>query len=90
MRPNIEHPVLSLSPRAGDRLVFCSDGVIEAENTIGEQFGFERTREAIHKACEEGLSAEAAIDRILEAVDAFTGDALQGDDMTCVILRVEA
>ena len=40
-------------------------------------------------ACEEGLSAEETIDRILEVVDAFKGDAPQGDDMTCVVVRVE-
>jgi len=42
----------------------------------------------------EGSSAEAVIDRILETVAAFSGDAPQGDapqgdDMTCVVVRVE-
>ena len=37
----------------------------------------------------EGLSAEATIDRILEVVDAFKGEAPQSDDMTCVVVRVE-
>ena len=41
------------------------------------------------KLCEEGVSAEATIDRILKVVDGFKGDAPQGDDMTCVVLRVE-
>ena len=36
----------------------------------------------------EGLSAEATIDRILEVVDAFKGDAPQSDDMTRVVVRV--
>ncbi|MBT3605957.1 MAG: hypothetical protein HN521_23060, partial [Candidatus Latescibacteria bacterium] len=39
--------------------------------------------------CVDGLSAEATIDRILEGVDAFCGAALQGDDMTCVVVRIE-
>ena len=43
----------------------------------------------IRKACEDDLSAEATIDRILEVVDGFKGDAPQGDDLTCVVLRVE-
>ena len=37
----------------------------------------------------EGLSAEATIDHILEVVNTFKGDAPQGDDMTCVMVRVE-
>ena len=35
------------------------------------------------------IQAEATIDRILEVVDAFKGDAPQGDDMTCVVVRME-
>ena len=73
----------------GDCVVFCSDGIAEAENSEGEQLGYEKTEAAIREACEEGLSAEETIDRILEVVDAFKGDAPQGDDMTCVVLRVE-
>ncbi len=34
---------LPLAP--GDRLTFISDGVVEARNTLGELFGFERTRQ---------------------------------------------
>ncbi len=34
-------------------------------------------------------SADATIDRLLEAVAAFRGDAPQSDDMTCVVVRVE-
>jgi len=29
------------------------------------------------------------IDRLIDAVQDYTGDAPQGDDMTCVVLKVE-
>ena len=77
----------SLSP--GDYIVFNSDGIIEAENIDGEFFGFERTAETIRQGCQEGLSAETLIDRLIGAVQAFAGDAPQGDDMTVVVLKVE-
>jgi len=70
-------------------VVFCSDGIVEAGNATDEQFGYERTAEAIRKACEEGLSAEATIDRLLQKVATFKGDAPQSDDMACVVVRVE-
>ena len=38
---------------------------------------------------ERDTPAEATIDRLLEAVAAFRGDAPQSDDMTCVVVRVE-
>ena len=73
----------------GDYIVFCSDGIIEAGNADEEIFGFEETAETIRTGCAEGLSAEALIDRLIGAVQGFAGDEPQGDDMTCVVLRVE-
>ena len=35
------------------------------------------------------LSTDATIDRLVEAVEAFRDDAVQPDDMTCVVVRVE-
>ena len=89
VRPETDYEMLQTQLQPGDRIVFCSDGIIEADNAEGEQFGFEQTAETIRNACKEGLSAEATIDRILEAVAAFKGDAPQSDDMTCVVVRVE-
>ena len=89
VRPDTQYEVLETQLQPGDRIVFCSDGIIEADNTAGELFGFERTAETIRKACADGLSAEATIDRILEAVNTFKGNAAQSDDMTCVVVRVE-
>jgi len=75
---------------SGDQIVFCSDGIAEATNVQEEMFGFERTAETIHQACAEDLSAEALIDRLICAVQDFAGDTPQGDDMTVVVLKVEA
>jgi phosphoserine phosphatase RsbU/P len=84
-----DYEVLEIQLQAGDYLVFCSDGIAEAENEAGEQFGYVSTEETTRLACVDGLSAEATIDRILQVVAAFSGDAPQGDDMTCVVVRVE-
>ena len=73
----------------GDYVVFCSDGLIEAANAREEIFGFEQTAETIRTGCAEGLSAEGLIDRLIGAVQVFASDEPQGDDMTCVVLRVE-
>ncbi len=89
IRPDTDYPVVEAQLQPGDRLVFCSDGVVEAANGAGEQFGYERTTEVIRRACEEGLSAEATIERLLKEVETFRGDAPQSDDITCVVVRVE-
>ena len=73
----------------GDCVVFCSDGIVEAGNAAGEIFGFERTADTIRKGCQEGLSAEGLLERIVGEVKVFTCSESQADDMTCVVLRVE-
>ena len=83
------YTALETALETGDCIVFCSDGISEAVNGQEEMFGFEQTAETIRAGCAEGLSAEALIDRLIGAVKDFAGDEPQGDDMTCVVLRVE-
>ena len=75
--------------QTGDRIVFCSDGIVEAEDAKGEPFGFDRTANAVRKACAADLTADATVTQILATVEAFRGNAPQSDDMTCVVLRIE-
>ncbi len=82
------YPVIEAQLEAGDRVVFCSDGVMEAVNGSGEQFGYDWTAEVIRTACREGLSAEGTIQQVLEAVEKFRGGASQLDDITCVVVRI--
>ena len=69
----------------GSTVVLYSDGITEAENVEGEEFGNDRL---------EALLAEHAADSAAEvcaaiaaAVDAFVGEAPQKDDETLVIAR---
>jgi serine phosphatase RsbU (regulator of sigma subunit) len=57
---------------ADARLIFVSDGVVEAAKTTGELFGFDRTREISNR----GVEAIAA------AAQAFASGAAQNDDIT--------
>ena len=88
VRAETNYDVLDVQLETSDYLIFCSDGIAEAENESGEQFGYASIEATIRQACVAGLSAEATIDRILEAVTAFSEVAPQGDDMTCVVTRV--
>jgi serine phosphatase RsbU (regulator of sigma subunit) len=69
-------------------VVLCSDGIAEVSNADEELFDYERIGEVVEGACTEGLSAEAIIDRIVEAVEALRGSAAQSDDMTGVVMKV--
>jgi sigma-B regulation protein RsbU (phosphoserine phosphatase) len=94
----LEHggPVLGLLPSAsyalgavqldpGDLVVICSDGVTEAQNVTGDEFGWPRLVEAV--AGGHGEAPQAVLDGLMSAVRAFTGTAAQTDDITAMVVR---
>lgn len=66
---------------AGSTVVLYSDGITEAENEAGEEFGNER----LETLLQDGIHPEDLRLRIATAVDGFVGAAPQKDDMTLVI-----
>jgi Stage II sporulation protein E (SpoIIE) len=89
-------PVLGLLPQArfeqgverleqGDVLVLYSDGIIEATNTHGEEYGEQRLIAAI----ESVIRAEPSEirDRVLDSVREFTGSDVLVDDQTLLAIR---
>lgn len=73
---------------AGSAVVLYSDGINEAENVAGDEWGNEAFEKLLaHNA---GSSAGGLRDAIASAVDVFVGDAPQKDDQTLVIARSAA
>jgi hypothetical protein len=48
--PNIVYEQATFQLNVGDRLIFLSDGVVEASNAHGELFGFERTQQVSNES----------------------------------------
>jgi phosphoserine phosphatase RsbU/P len=69
----------------GDLIVVCSDGVTEARNQAGDEFGRERLVEAL--VGRHGSKPEVALEQVLAAVKQFSQGAAQADDITLLILR---
>jgi serine phosphatase RsbU (regulator of sigma subunit) len=80
-------PTATYALLPGDRLVFLTDGLVEAGNPEGEPLGFERLEALLRRK----LDADAARlrDAVLEAVATHTGGAPPEDDRTLVILTVD-
>ena len=89
VRQTTSYAALEIQLEPGDRIVFCSDGIVEATNAAAEMFGFERTAATIQQGCEEDLSAADLLQQIIAAVNTFAGGAPQEDDRTVVVLKVE-
>lgn len=73
----------SLDP--GDCLALFSDGVTEAQNEAGEEFGEARLCDIVRSSAKE--SAEVVVSRIFDAIDRFAGTAPQFDDITVLVLK---
>jgi serine phosphatase RsbU (regulator of sigma subunit) len=70
---------------AGDTLLLYSDGVSEAENPQGEEFGEDGIRRAVVPVI--GEAPERVLDGLFTALRTFTQDMAARDDMTAVVLR---
>jgi serine phosphatase RsbU (regulator of sigma subunit)/pSer/pThr/pTyr-binding forkhead associated (FHA) protein len=69
----------------GDVVVLYSDGVSEAFDTAGEDFGEARLLTVSQAAAD--LGAPALVERIISSVRTFTKGAAQSDDITVMVLR---
>ena len=73
-----------ISLTRGDRLVMFTDGLSEALDIANEEFGEARLLESLQR--HYASPAEALLRQLFADVDAFTLEARQADDMTCVLL----
>ena len=69
----------------GDVAVLFSDGVTDAQNEAGDEFGEERLLDVLHAAV--GCPMSVLLDRVFGAIDQFVGDAPQFDDITMLAVR---
>ena len=70
----------------GDRVVFYTDGIVEAMNPRQEIYGFERLIETIQEA--GSMSADEMLREIMASVNTFVASAAQHDDLTMIVLSV--
>jgi phosphoserine phosphatase RsbU/P len=65
-------------------MVFYTDGVTEAKNRLGEQFGMEQLSAAVRRG--SSLSAEELMTNIYKAAADFCGDDFD-DDVTILVVK---
>jgi sigma-B regulation protein RsbU (phosphoserine phosphatase) len=82
---NYQETEIPLSP--GDRLLFYTDGIVEAMNAKEEIFGFERLIDVVQES--KSLDAGSLLQKVLSRVNEFAGNAPQHDDLTVIVVSVE-
>jgi sigma-B regulation protein RsbU (phosphoserine phosphatase) len=96
-RLNSSCPPIGLSPdeicelasadlTAGDVVVFYTDGVTEAQNRLGEEFGMERLSAMVRRG--SSLSAEDLMVDIYNTAADFCGDNFN-DDVTILVVKCD-
>jgi sigma-B regulation protein RsbU (phosphoserine phosphatase) len=78
----------SVQLQPGDLLFIFTDGVAEAVNEAGEEFGEARIISSISVVPTE--SAAGILERVMSDVNSFVGYARQHDDITALVLRIVA
>lgn len=76
----------TIQMKKGDVLVGYTDGVTEAMNAEGEEWGVERFFETVQTSAAEG--SHSVLNNVQQRLLRFVGDVPQYDDMTLLALRV--
>ena len=82
---NYEETRLQLEP--ADKVVFYTDGIVEAMNKREQIYGFEKLQEVVKTSRAE--TAEDLMSDIITSVSDFTGAVPQHDDLTVIVVNVE-
>jgi phosphoserine phosphatase RsbU/P len=75
----------ALDLQSGDALIFFTDGVVEAFDESGQEFGNARWQAAIRSLPK--TTAQESLQYLMNLVDIFVGATRQSDDITCMIFR---
>lgn len=72
---------------SGDWLVIFTDGLVEAENQVGEPYGEDRLLGVL----QSGVTAtpEVMLQRMIAEVNSFVGSTPQHDDITCMVIKAQ-
>jgi len=85
--PGIIYDEVTLDLKPDDLFVFCTDGIFEALNPKGAEFGARRLCQVIAASRRE--SARVIVDAIFHEVTSFRGTEPQADDMTAVAIKIK-
>jgi sigma-B regulation protein RsbU (phosphoserine phosphatase) len=84
----VTYDEVTLPLRAGDLFVFCTDGIFEAANAEGKEYGAKRLCDVVGE--NRKATAREIVDAIFDSVILFRGTAPQADDMTAVAVKITA
>ena len=87
VRHDVSGLTVEMDLREGDAIVYLSDGIIEAQNELGDPFGFDHLETLLTEQTDR--SPSSIRDSILTAVATHSGTRPADDDRTVMVLRFD-
>ena len=84
--PGTEYPVVTHKIERGDKILFYTDGLTEALNARGEEFGLEQLTDVFGKVIDQNPAGISKV--IKEAVDRFRAGHEISDDFTMLVAEI--
>src|SRR6266404_8175015 len=84
---NSKFQIGSADLASGDLLLLFTDGMVDAFNHNGEEFGDARLVSCMQSL--QGQNAQQSMQFLMQQVDSFVGATRQFDDITCLVLRCQ-
>jgi phosphoserine phosphatase RsbU/P len=84
--PEARYESGSVAMAPGDLLVACTDGITEAMNAAGDEYGRERLAESVSR-CRQQSTAEI-LGKILDEVETHSRGGIHEDDRILLVLKV--
>jgi len=81
-----EFPIAHAQLAPGELMFIYTDGVVEAVNAAGREFGRARLADVV-RPCDGTESAANVLAHVARVMDGFVGAARQHDDITCMVVR---
>ena len=88
IQPDAKYDSAAATLAPGDWLVIFTDGLVEAVNAGGEDYGEPRLLNVLGAG--SGSSPDDMLKRLMADLDLFVGSTPQHDDVTCMLLKGES
>ena len=85
IQPEAQYQAATVTLAPGDWLVIFTDGLVEAENSLQQEYGEARLLTALEAG--KSLEPAALLKRLMTELDLFVGSTPQHDDVTTMLLK---
>ena len=90
LQKDAEYDCGEIKLNENDLILYYTDGIIDASNSLGERFDEERLIKVLTKLCKQSYSSKEILNKIFKKLDDFTGENRHmEDDASMVVFQLK-